>query len=669
MTKKAFLIASLLGLGVFLIYVHKLSPTVYTGDSGDLILAAAKLGVPHPPGYPLHTLIGHLFTLLPFGTSPAWKVNLMSAFFEAATVTIVFLIIYLLTKRLIIAFFGASLLAFSFIFWFYGEFAEVFPLNNFLLSLSLLFAVLFSQKQRIVFLYLLAFFFGLSLSHHQTGILFLPAIIAILWPRKKIIFQPRVIFFSLVFFLIPFLFYLYPLFAHFGQPPIIWDEPRNFFDLVRLFTRADYGTFQSTRNALESAQDRILPMILYQRLFIVDFTYLGAVLLILGFISLLLSSRIVAFGILLSFLFSGLLFLAYANFPLTGTFEILVIERFVLLSFILAVIVMSLGLLLLSQWGSVGIAKVFRSKKVQSFLMAAIPAIFLIFPAVLFISNFQKIDLSKNYLGKNFIEDFFSSVDKDSIVFLRSDFVVFNSWYFHFVEGMRPDLKLLTSHLVLDWFYTKTLPRNYPKLSYPENVSGVERFKSFVKANIQTHPVYYYVSPVEIEGFVWVPEGLLYKLYPKESVPNIEEVKKGNDDIWQRYRIPPYNVYGYKDLLYDFSVELYSDGQAALGNYFFSQKAHKEAKGAYLRALEINPASQPPRTNLASVYLVLGECQKALDEFFQVLSQDKHNKQAEAGVVLTYRDCLHDEDKAKSFQEKRGQVKEKYPRSIPLEEF
>ena len=31
-------------------------PTVPGGDSGELIVAACTLGIPHPPGYPLHTV-------------------------------------------------------------------------------------------------------------------------------------------------------------------------------------------------------------------------------------------------------------------------------------------------------------------------------------------------------------------------------------------------------------------------------------------------------------------------------------------------------------------------------------------------------------------------------------------------------------------------------------
>src|SRR4051812_34333959 len=68
------------GLGIFvlLIYGVTLCPSVGGGDSGELATVAYTLGIAHPPGYPLYTLFGKLFTTLPFGTV-AWRVNLFSA--------------------------------------------------------------------------------------------------------------------------------------------------------------------------------------------------------------------------------------------------------------------------------------------------------------------------------------------------------------------------------------------------------------------------------------------------------------------------------------------------------------------------------------------------------------------------------------------------------------
>jgi hypothetical protein len=73
-------------------YLATLAPSItwrHDGaDGGDLITAAYTLGIPHPTGYPLYVLLARLFTFLPWG-GIAYRVNLMSAFFAAATVPLV----------------------------------------------------------------------------------------------------------------------------------------------------------------------------------------------------------------------------------------------------------------------------------------------------------------------------------------------------------------------------------------------------------------------------------------------------------------------------------------------------------------------------------------------------------------------------------------------------
>ena len=75
-------------LPFFLFYLFSLHPTVSAGDSGELITAAYTLGIAHPPGYPLWTILGKIFTIIiPFGNI-AYRVNLMSAFIGACTCAI-----------------------------------------------------------------------------------------------------------------------------------------------------------------------------------------------------------------------------------------------------------------------------------------------------------------------------------------------------------------------------------------------------------------------------------------------------------------------------------------------------------------------------------------------------------------------------------------------------
>jgi len=53
-------------------------PSILMDDSGEMVAASWNLGLPHPPGYPLFNLLGHVFSWLPVGTA-AFRFNLMSS--------------------------------------------------------------------------------------------------------------------------------------------------------------------------------------------------------------------------------------------------------------------------------------------------------------------------------------------------------------------------------------------------------------------------------------------------------------------------------------------------------------------------------------------------------------------------------------------------------------
>ena len=69
---------------VLAVYVRTLYPTVPGGDAGELIVEAWTMGTAHPPGYPLFTMLGYLWShALPIG-SVAYRVNALAAVFGAA---------------------------------------------------------------------------------------------------------------------------------------------------------------------------------------------------------------------------------------------------------------------------------------------------------------------------------------------------------------------------------------------------------------------------------------------------------------------------------------------------------------------------------------------------------------------------------------------------------
>jgi hypothetical protein len=86
--------AAIVVFGVILAgYVFTLAPTVTFWDAGEFIATSRILGIPHPPGTPLFTLIAHVWArLVPIGEF-AYRTNLMTAVFSAAAATFFFLLV------------------------------------------------------------------------------------------------------------------------------------------------------------------------------------------------------------------------------------------------------------------------------------------------------------------------------------------------------------------------------------------------------------------------------------------------------------------------------------------------------------------------------------------------------------------------------------------------
>ena len=60
------------------VYVRTLTPTVPFWDSGEFIATSYILGLPHPPGNPVYTILGRMMSLIPLG-SVAWKARASSS--------------------------------------------------------------------------------------------------------------------------------------------------------------------------------------------------------------------------------------------------------------------------------------------------------------------------------------------------------------------------------------------------------------------------------------------------------------------------------------------------------------------------------------------------------------------------------------------------------------
>ena len=78
-------------LAALFVFLSHAAPGLTFEDSGELAAAAASFGVPHPPGFPLLTLVGGLWirALEPFGVEPARAMVLLSVLSAALTVALI----------------------------------------------------------------------------------------------------------------------------------------------------------------------------------------------------------------------------------------------------------------------------------------------------------------------------------------------------------------------------------------------------------------------------------------------------------------------------------------------------------------------------------------------------------------------------------------------------
>src|SRR5215216_990249 len=178
------------------LYVATLAPTVLpygapdTLDSPMLQTEVTVLGVGHPTGYPTYMMLTHLFTYLPFG-DPAYLVNFASTIYAALAVFAVYLAGLRLGGRPVAAAAGALAFGLSGAFWSQAVIAEVYTLETLLVALVILFLLLWRARRDSRYLLLCAILAGISLTHHLTSVLLVPAALAFVFLTDRRVFSSK----------------------------------------------------------------------------------------------------------------------------------------------------------------------------------------------------------------------------------------------------------------------------------------------------------------------------------------------------------------------------------------------------------------------------------------------------------------------------------------------
>ncbi|OGM11470.1 hypothetical protein A2Z22_00265 [Candidatus Woesebacteria bacterium RBG_16_34_12] len=437
------LIPVFLFLFTLIIYIHHLSPGVYGGDSGDLLSAIIKRGVPHPSGYPLYTILGIIFLKLPLTTTVAWKVGCISAVSSSISVVIMYLIIFELTRNRYLGIITSLILAFLYPFWLFAEVTEVFALNSLFVLLMSLLTIKYLHYKKIRYLYYLAFFTGLSLTNNLTIILFFPAMcIGILSTNIKILFKVKVLIICLILFLFGLLPYIYIPIVAISNQTYNWGKAVNFENFIALFFRKDYGWGTS----LKGLSNQSLTKGIFYNYYLYISTYINLVIpffSFLGAVYLLIKRRYKEFSLFfILYLFFGPLFLVYIRTHIKSFLAMATFEKFYLAGIIILIYLVPFGILLIQEV----VNKLLKRKSLTKAIEKIVLSVFIIIAILNFITNYPKTNFKDVYIGDNYAKDLLSSLSKDSMVIFISDSAVFNSLYLQNSYGFRQDIYIPGMH-------------------------------------------------------------------------------------------------------------------------------------------------------------------------------------------------------------------------------
>lgn len=641
----------LVGVGSFLLFLFFQAKGIYGGDSGDLVTAAFEFGVPHPPGYPLYTLLTWLATRLPVST-PAWRAGLMSSLPHALTLVVVFLLVKRLSGSVIAGLFATLMALGNYLFFLYSVTPEAFALFD-LFVVSLVYLLMrWGETKNLRYLLLSSFVFGLALTHHHVILFLMPALLYFLYNNYNR-YNNDNYYICAVLFLLGLLPYLYILIAAQGAAIVNWDRAVDWPGFVRLLTRQDYGSFVANGFYGALPIHRWLALKAYGQFLLLDLTWLGVGLGAWGFMNLWRQKRRVFWLFLLSLFFIGPGFFFYASFPLMNRFSLGTYERFLLPSYTLLSVVIGVGFGQFVQrvkWHTFGL------------LLFLLPLI--VGSMTLWRFWGLRDDRTADRLG----EDILTSLPQGSILFLSRDTPLFISQYVRYAAEVRPDVKLIHANRLWGADYPVTIRMRFPELAVPQSEPR-DFALAFVGANRDSFPIFTNTTfPLDDEWF-WVQQGLVYRLTPQAQLPRLNAFTQENDRIWNSFGDPRSGILSrYRHLMLSDVLSVYADARITVGKTILRGGNTTDAKRYFREAInyESDIEVQDGYTYLGLAELFDNRCTEALAAF---------SKAREVSLVpdvsltlyesVSYRDACNDKEKAKTLMDTYEKAQQE--RDIPLQ--
>lgn len=415
------IIFSVIVLGI---YTWSLCPTVYLIDSGELAAVSYTLGIAHPTGYPLYTLISFFFARL--GGEPVYNLNMLSALISVTAVLFLHLTARIILKNTFLALLPASLFAFAPIVWRTSVTNEVYPLTIFF-SLLIIYCLYRMRDER--HFYMLMYLTGLSFTNHMMIFsLAIPVIVyTVLVYRIKF---PKILLGSMLAFAGASL-YLYLIARTAGGAELSWGNTYNLQRLIWHITGKQYQVWMFSlpiHEIMRNLGDGL-------RMLLRNFLYLLAVPVLAGFYYLFRHDRSKFW------LFGAIFFL---NIAYTVNYSIPDIEAYYIPALVAGIIVFIYGIRSLTRY-------------TRWFVVVPIA---LIIPLV----NYNACTLKGNTFGLDFGRIHIEQLPERSTLICTYWDIYSPLMYLRHVKGVRPDIIIIDKELLRRTWYIDYLQQEYPQL-------------------------------------------------------------------------------------------------------------------------------------------------------------------------------------------------------------
>lgn len=458
----------------FLRYVTSLRSGIGFGDSGELVAAAIELGVPHPPGYPVWTLLAHWCTLLP-GPDPAVKIAVASAVCMALAAGGIAWLLWNAIQldaareatlaRSALAAGGALIFAFSTEAYSAAIETEVYALHI-LLAVALWIRVFQWGKGFLPRLMAFAagLVLGLGLANHQTLLLAAPGylVFVLVWDWRRAL-RPACVGLAVLGLVLGLSAYgLLPLWSA-RNPVVDWSDTETWNGFWAHLTRQQYRSL-----GLRSDWDTVLAQFRFFGAWLVR-EYAG--LLVAGALATVVAARRItgrgrawAWGHLVAFAGSGLFFTYIANTELDNSNREILSVYFMLpgLSAIL------LGVSAIGWW----LETEHGNRERHAPIVAGVVLALAVYQAVAVGGRVSRLG---DRLGEIFVGEITRPLPEDTVVVAGTGAVLFGTLYAR-VTGLRPDLVGVSFNRLASIEYQAEVNNQRPGLTWPPEEAYVAAF-------------------------------------------------------------------------------------------------------------------------------------------------------------------------------------------------